>query len=140
MMELDLFEETLVKWLQVVTQRPVGLAELPGEKPNMPYVVLTPINSPRGYGSYADPECMREYVFQTMSVGKGPRQARWCGELVRQALIGRNAAGRYLHELFGIEGATVLPGGRESDSLGAIIKTQEGSLFQIVDTYRVKVE
>lgn len=138
--DIDVFEDSLVAWFKRVTGRPVGLADLPEETPNMPYIVLTPIILGRGEGTWADPECMRDYVFQILSVGKSPRQTRWMAERARQMWAGRRADGNHLTEMVGIEGATVLPGSRQSDSLGAVLKAPEGKLFQIIDTYRAKVE
>lgn len=141
-MELDLFDESLRAWLARCTARPCGLAELPSEDAavHMPYTILTPLFMPRGYGTEASPECIIDYVFQVMSVGRSPKQVRWMAQLVHNAIVGRRTDGQPLHELVGIEGATVLPSSRQSDQLGGIVKTTEGSLFQEVDTYRMKVE
>jgi hypothetical protein len=139
-MELRLFDKSLTEWLGTATNRPHGLAELPSDKPNMPYFIVTPLFMPRGDGPYAKPEAMLDYVFQVTSVGRSPEQVRWMAQLLRDALVERDGDGEYLYALVGIEGATVLPGSRMTDQLGGITKSTEGSLFQEVDTYRMKVE
>jgi hypothetical protein len=132
-MDLPVFEKGLTQWLIDNTGRPIGLADLPELYPNIPYGVLTPINSPRGEGSWADPEEMQDYVFQVLSAGKTPEQTRWMASKVRTALVARALNG-YATPMV-LAGAEVL--WRMSDGLGGIVKTDK--LFQIVDTYRVKV-
>jgi hypothetical protein len=61
-------------------------------------------------------------------------------EQVRRAWLGESSEGIAPASLVGVEGATVLDGSRQSDSMGAILKSPEGKLFNIIDTYRVKVE
>jgi len=143
------FEASLTLWMQTESGRPIGLAEIPGKDPNIPYAIFTPINSPRGDGDYKMTESHRDYVFQILCVGKSPRQARWMSDLMRNVLIGRDVTtGAYLH---GINlpdvpdttpptppGASVLPGSRYSDAVGSIVKTGD-TVFQVVDTYRFKV-
>lgn len=147
-MELSTFEESFKNWMATASSRPVGLAEIPGVDPNIPYAIYTPINSPRGEGDYFDPESMRDYVFQILSVGKSPRQARWMSDKMRNILIGRDNDGNYLVTIDlqplpdtppTPPGASVMPGSRRSDTLGAVQKTGD-RLFQVVDTYRFKVE
>ena len=139
-MKLDLFEETLVQWWHNVLLVEVGFCDIPEGTPHMPYAVLNPVITGRGYGTEADPECIRDYVFQMMWVGRAPRQARWLGEKGRRAWLGDGGTGQPQAALIGVEGATVLAGSRQSDSLGAIFKSPEGRLYEIVDTYRAKVE
>lgn len=149
--EIDVMEMVLTDWLANATTRPIGLGDLPEKQPHIPYAVITPLIMPRGYGTEADPECIRDYVFQVLSIGKTPRQARWMAEMVRRSLIGRDAAGArlfvepYLRDTSPTsttvgEGATLLSGSIQSDSLGPLIRDPDGQLFQIPDTYRMKVE
>lgn len=147
-MEFWSFEESFKNWMALESGRPIGLTEIPGKDPNIPYAIFSPINSPRGYGDNLDPESMREYVFQILSVGKSPLQARWMSDRMRKVLIGRDSAGAFLHPIVLLNlpdtspptppGASVVPGSRESDALGAIVKSGD-NVFQVVDTYRFKV-
>lgn len=152
MMKLDTFEESLRIWSEAESGRPVGLAEIPGKNPNIPYAILQPINSPRGYGDNLDPESMRDYVFQVTCVGKSPRQARWMSDKMREVYIGRDADGVFIHDMTNLPdipddpngpattppGASVVPGSRYSDAVGAIVKSGD-LVYQTVDTYRLKV-
>lgn len=137
-MDLHLFEEAFTSFLGTATERPLGLAEIPEKNPNLPYGILYPINSPRGYGDYINPESMREYVFQITCVGKTPKQARWYSDKMKNVIIGVNANGDDVFPMPVMGGVTVCPGCRQSDALGAIVKTGD-ALYQIADTYRIKV-
>lgn len=147
-MEFNTFEESLRMWISQETGRPIGLVEIPGENPNIPYGIMQPINSPRGDGDSLNTESMRDYVFQMLCVGKSPRQCRWMSDMVRTVLIGRDASGVFLHDISVLPdvpgsppiaaGASVLPGSRYSDAVGTIVKSGD-LVYQTVDTYRLKV-
>lgn len=147
-MNFNTFEESLKLWLATETGRPVGLMEIPGKDPNIPYAIIQPINSPRGDGDNQDPESIRDYVFQVLSVGKSPRQCRWMGDKVREVIIGRDpSTGIFIHSIDlpnvpdtppSAPGASVVPGSRYSDAVGAIVKSGD-LVYQSADTYRLKV-
>jgi hypothetical protein len=132
-MDLTVFEKNLTQWMASTTGRPIGLADIPELNPNIPYGILTPITSPRGDGSMANPQDMADYVFQVLCAGKTPEQTRWMSDKVRAAVTDPGAGG-YAVPMVGL-GLDVL--WRLVDGVGGIVKTDK--LFQIVDTYRVKV-
>lgn len=135
-MNRQLLDATFTSWLARCTAREVGLAELPGANPNMPYGVVYPINSPRGEGSWANPEEDRDVVYQVTCVGKSPEQVGWMSDKVNTVIIGRYEDGRLRYTTVGIAGGTVL--WRLTDELGGIVKSGD-RLFQVVDTYRIRV-
>lgn len=152
MVDFSTFEESFKEWIAAETGRPVGLVEIPGINPNLPYAIMQPINSPMGEGDNLNPESQRDYVFQVMSVGKTPRQCRWMSGRVNKVLVGRDGNGVRLSpiNLQNIKddpngpantapGGSVVPGSLHTDTLGAIVKTGD-QFYQVVDTYRMKVQ
>lgn len=104
-------------------------------EPGIPYTVMYPLDSPKGTGSWKDPEEDRDYVYQITSVGEDARQVRRQQEKVERGFLQRGGSG-YQH-LIG-------PGGdanvqwRASDRLGAIVASGD-KLFKSDDIYRVRV-
>lgn len=145
MMELARFDKWLQEWLIEHSDDfgpafEVGIGDVPDGTPHIPYVVFTPITTSAGQGSHADPEEMRDYVFQLLGVGRAPAQARYVSDRCQQLLLGRDANYNYLVSMTTpAEVPDVVRGSRRSDSFGAIVKTGD-RLFQVVDTYRLKLE
>lgn len=131
----QLFDKTFSAWLARCTTRDIGVCDVPSTTPNMPYGVYNPINSPRGEGSWQDPEDERDWVFQITCVGRSPEQVGWMSDKVDEVIVGRNDRG-YATAMTGVQGGTVL--WRLTDSKGTIVRS--GQLFQVVDTYRIRVK
>ena len=144
-MELARFDTWLHEWITEKSNAlgpafAVGLADVPAANAHIPYAIFTPITTSAGQGSYSDQEDMREYVFQILGVGRAPVQARWVSDRVREIILGRDTTTKYLFEMVTPEDSPdVVAGSRRSDSFGAIVKTGD-RLFQVVDTYRLKLE
>jgi hypothetical protein len=163
MLHFDLFNEWLRGWLETNavdlaptnTQYKMGLAEIPEVNAHIPYGILTPLIKPRAYGSIGVPEAIHDYVFQVLTVGRSAQQAQFWSDIITEVMTGRDAAGTHTFAVptdpqtqptntdpakapSGV--GTILAGSRMSDSHGAIVKSDDGKLFQIVDTYRLKVE
>jgi hypothetical protein len=129
----------LREWLANIVGKQVGWGTLPtlGDSENLevPYAILYDIASPKPQGSWALPEEDQETVFQVTSIGKSPIQAGWMRWEVRDAWIGREPSGVYVHQM---APGTFSLWGRESDGLGSIVPSGE-HLFQATDIYRVRV-
>lgn len=118
-----------------VTGHECYLISVPPE-PGLPYTVLYPLISPRGTGSWANPEEDRDYTYQVTSVGEDSRQVRRVQELVEEAFLERGGGGGYTHAITPASGHAVQ--WRLSDVLGAIVPSGD-KLFKADDTYRVRI-
>lgn len=104
----------------------VGDADVPAERPPMPYVIVTLRITSGGLGSMWNPDEDRDYVFQVLCVGRSREQVQWMSDKVADALmlpIDATPEGN-------VQGVS-------SDSLGAIVKTGD-TMFQQADSYRVR--
>jgi hypothetical protein len=124
-----------VAWLAAATGKKIGEARVPaGLAVKESYGIAFPITSPRGSGSWADPEEDREFVYQITCVGQNAGQALWMSDRVRNAIIGRDADGLYLHPMV-LAGREVQA--RASDGVGQPVPSGT-ELMQTQDTYRIQ--
>lgn len=129
--DLDEAVETL---LETVTGHECFIIHV-DPNPGIPYTVVYPQPSPRGDGSFANPEEDRDYVYQVTSVGADPRQVRRVQEMVEEAFLSRVGGGGYEHAIT-VAGYAVQ--WRLSDSLGAVVRSGD-ELFKADDMYRVRI-
>lgn len=131
----EVLNKGIAEWLATAVGKQVGLVTI-AENPTAPYVILYPLQSPPGAGSYADPEEDRDFVYQATCVGIDPRQAAWMSRKVQEAFTDRQAgtSDGYKHPI-AISGIAVQ--WRSCDELGAILPVGD-DLFQSQDTYRVR--
>lgn len=102
----DKIDEGVRAWLAAATNKNVGLAELPTIVPGAGYCILYPMTSPRGSGSFFDPEEDRDFLYQVTTVGSDAKQVRALSSRVCYAFVGRLASGAYAHP-FAIAGVNV---------------------------------
>lgn len=133
MIAREVLDKAIKEWLQTTVGKSVGLVS-PPDSLTLPYVILYPITSTSGPGSFADPEEDRDYVYQATCVGQDPRQTAWMSRKVQAAFTERlNSDYLYPIAVSGIEIQW-----RLCDELGGIVPGGD-DIFQSADTYRVRV-
>lgn len=132
--------------LGTVTGLHVGLATVPpitaaeeaagAVAPGLPYLILYPLMGGGFAGpSFADYEADATYPYQVTTVAETGEQADYWADRVRQAMIGRSAAGVYLHAL-AVAGLTILER-RSAASAGGV--DVSGSLFSVPEQFEIDV-
>ena len=71
--------------------RPVGLAEIPSESADVPYLIVYPILPDFAGPAYSSPYADGYFPVQVTSVGLRCDQAMWLADRVREAVIEQNA-------------------------------------------------
>lgn len=140
----DEINEAIRSRMEEVIGKAVGLAQMPlppdpydppEDWPPNSYVILYPQNTSSGYGSMADGEEERDYLFQVTCVGRDERQAAWVSSKVEAFFLAKKPGGGYLHDI-PLEGHSIL--WRLSDSLGSILPSGDDS-FTSPDRYRLRI-
>lgn len=108
------------------TGRPVGIGDVPSEKPARPYVVLDTVPSGMPEGSYSDEHDMRDLFWSAQHVGSD-----W------DECAGMQAAAQSAW----LEYASRLPMcvGLWIDQAGAIVRVDDQT-YNATDTWRMKVQ
>lgn len=132
--------------LGTVTGLQVGLGTVPAitpaeeaagkVAPSLPYLILYPLMGGGFAGpSYTDYEADATYPYQVTTIAENGEQVEFWADRVRRTLIGRTAAGVYLHALV-VPGLVVMER-RSAASAGGI--DVAGSLFNVPEQYEIDV-
>lgn len=124
MSELSDMDETLQQILIAATDKEVGLADVPSERPDLPYVILLPHSSPAAIGDFNDVTANQDWRYNLRMVGVDPWQVRWLQGKCREAMKGASVA---------LGAQWVLPEGT-----GAIVP-DGADMYSTTDTFSVRM-
>lgn len=128
--------------LRTATGRPLEMVRAPFKNgdveqvEDVPYGILYPIPGGGFSGSpLYHPDEDASFVYQVTSVGLRDDQAEWMADKVREAMLGRDDQGSFVHEMT-VEDLVIVS--REpTGPPGGLVRND--MLFSVVDSYFVRV-
>lgn len=129
----------IVAMLAAAHGRPVGDGEAPADT-TLPYSVVFEVPGGGFEGpAFAAPDADAAFVYQVTSVGERRDQAGWMADQNRRALLGRDAAGVFVHAIASedLTAAGLVVDERQPQATGGV--DREGRVFNASDRYVVVV-
>jgi hypothetical protein len=135
-------DASLRDMLRTATERPIEIVRAPFKNNDVnqvedpPYGILYPIPGGGFSGSpLYHPDEDATFTYQVTSVGLRDDQAEWLGDRVREAFLGRDGQGSFVHDLT-VDGLAIVS--REpTGPPGGLVRND--MLFSVADSYFVRV-